>query len=278
MRSLFASSALLSGLWLLTACGGTPLSQAPCGEIDPAAEPVVQIGHPSRMRATVFSPDGKQFLTMAYGSHVGRREEIILWDAESGDKLRAFPADTHRLTPSFCLDGRAVVIGGNVWDLQTGKRRHAVLDDDESPTDVNLSVDGRRMIVGTRGGVVRLVDLESGRIESREVTARLFNAAERTGSADATSGNNWLIESVGIAPDGTPLALLADNSVHDLVVWNVAKGEKQVEIDLNHYIDSVRFSPYARYVITRHWEDTGSSVETTVVYNASTGQGTRTVA
>ena len=104
-------------------------------------EPVVQVGHPGRLHHIVFSPDKKYFLTSAYGSRGD--DEILLWDANSGDKLRAFPIATHRLTPSFCLDGQAVVIGGNVWDIQTGKQRYVILDDNEVPTAVSISADTR---------------------------------------------------------------------------------------------------------------------------------------
>lgn len=254
------------------AAGPPPTSAADAGKKDAAElEPVVQIGHPRPLRHVVFSPDRKCFLTAAQ-DHIRSDGGVMLWDVASGDKLREFAAVTHGLEPQFCLEGRAVVIGGNVWDVQTGRPLHTVLDADQVPRDARLSIDGRRLIVGTRGGKVRAVGLGTGAEVASLSTSDLVAAPE----ADDPNGKEVApqhapsLMAVGFTAAGVPLALLGDSRTDRAAVWNVATRQMQAEMK-PHYRYSGELSPDGNYVIFR-WDDTNDSSESAAIYDARTGR------
>lgn len=231
-------------------------------------EPVVQVGHSGSLRDIVFSSNNKYFLTTSHDQHSD--EKVILWDANSGDKLRSFSAETHKLTPSFCLDSRAVVIGGNVWDINTCNRLYDILRDGEVPVAARVSTDTRRLIVGTTAGKSRVIDLETGEITASFSKPKLDYPAENV--RKKKTEDERCIMDVGFAKNDTPLAIMVDRGPC-VSVWNVATGEKQAEFhspDCN--IDAALFSPHARYVTTRYWGDTGEPFETTRVYDLSSGK------
>jgi WD40 repeat protein len=232
----------------------------------PGFEPIVQIGHSRLLRHAEFSPDAKYLVTTAPSpTGIVDNQEVILWDAASGEKLRSFAAETFGQTPHFCPSGQAILVGRKVWDLDTGKVRYAILGDDEVLIDVKVSADAKRAIVGTREGKVLVVDLESG----QTVVSFAASALDRS-SRESAADDRYRLLAVGLGTDNEPLALLAHGQTQ-IAVCSIATQKILAEFEVG-YFDSARFSPDARYVIVRHWEDTGSPIDTTVVYEAATGK------
>lgn len=240
-----------------------------------AAEPVVQIGHCRPLQHVVFSPDKSRFVTTAR-DYADCDDRVLLWDTATGDKLREFRAKTQRLKPQFCLDSRAVVIGGNVWDTATGRLLHAVLQDDESPMNFRLSGDGRRLIVGvrdgTKGGTVRAVDLESGKVVASLSPSHLISAGDFDDSDKGAVARRDppRLHAVGFTVAGTPLALIDGDRYGLVAVWNVATGKRQAEFK-PEYCYQAEFSPDGNFVVVR-WDDTNDSYEWAAVFDAHSGR------
>jgi WD40 repeat protein/tetratricopeptide (TPR) repeat protein len=156
----------------------------------------VWIGDPETMRTTAriaetvesltWSPDGKRIavITGTRGVHV--------WDAADGRRLgpplegggvvrRLFWSPPGRRLTGFCTDGTR-----KIWDAATGKRLEdkAVVPE---LADVASSQDGSFVVIGSRDGLLRVVDTASG-----NVMATLFHGSQS-------------IRALALSPDGSRL-------------------------------------------------------------------------
>lgn len=119
-------------------------------------------GHTKGVYSVVYSPDGKYILT---GSYDGSARLI---DMQTGQELRRFTAnETERgVRAIFSPDGRSIFAASNdstvwKWDLKTGDVEFH-LSYDDAPIDIEVSPDGKRLLIGSFAGTPRLLDAQSG--------------------------------------------------------------------------------------------------------------------
>jgi WD40 repeat protein len=284
MRMLsFPATRLSFGGLLLVVAGAAVAATCPGDNLSPDStksgklarasaadlEPVVQIGHSGVLDDVVFSPDGKHMLTTKQRMHRDDRADAILWDVRNGERVRSFSGKRYHLKPVFCLDGRAVLLGKDIWEVETGKRLLTLLEETEAPRATAVSSDTRQAIVAATAGKIRVVDLASG-----ETIAAFARPSARKRQADAPSGDAREyrhVKDVAFALDGTPLAILPGRGAGLASIWNVTTGALRNEFPCPRDFD-LRFDPYARYVIARLWEDSGAPVDTTSIHDLATGE------
>ncbi|MGC4003345.1 MAG: WD40 repeat domain-containing protein [Pirellulales bacterium] len=101
------------------------------------------VGHPIDVR---MSADGKRYAT--YGGN-----EVILWDAETGNQNLTLRPATSPNSFAMSRDGRWVACGTDdehkiyVWDTTTGKLERIITDCPESINALDLNEDGSRLVV-----------------------------------------------------------------------------------------------------------------------------------
>jgi WD40 repeat protein len=144
--------------------------------------------------AVAFSPDGR---TLAGGDSSGA---VDLWEVETGRLVRAFAGDGRVNSLAFGEGGRALVSGGTVWDVASGRELRRF----EGVTLSALARDGRTLACVGADRAVRLYDLDGG-AELREWPA----------GADE-------IVSLSFSPDGRVLA--AGDYSHAVHLWDVSSG------------------------------------------------------
>lgn len=256
---------ILPVLVLLGFAGCRPEASKQQADVQTGLEPVVQIGHSSPVQQMVFSPDNRFVLTTAEG-----QPHAVLWDAKTGAKLRGFSSKHYGLKPIYCLAGKSLLIGGDVWEVASGTLQHSLVPKGEEPLTMRVSADGQGVILGTRRGDIVSFDLKSGEMIDSF-------SAEQLSVSDISNGNDSLVDNasqdhrlvaVGLQNDETPLALYqAHHGVAS--VWNVHTKQKLSEVK-HDFGDRGEFSPDARYFVLRYWGDTGSSIDTTHIYETAT--------
>ena len=93
---------------------------APLWDVETGRE-ILRLPLPSLIYTASFSPDGKYILTG------GAEKDSLLWDAQTGKRLRDFPGSLAVLSPDdkyvFNVGGDKGWVGttGFVWDIQTGQ-------------------------------------------------------------------------------------------------------------------------------------------------------------
>ena len=204
------------------------------------------------INSVAFSPDGRK---IAGGIH--QSETICLWNAATGEQLRAMRADNANAlhwvnTVAFSVDNKILASGsedGNLylWDAETGMKIRALMEGPENIFSVAFSSDGKTLASGNSGNTIQLWDITTG-----EKLKTL------------TGHTNWVF-SVAFSPDGQTLASgSGDKTVH---LWDMITGQqRRVLTGHTSEVWSVAFSPDGLTLAS------GSGDKTIRLWNTETGE------
>lgn len=279
-------------------------AQLPARQTTPNLELVVQTGHRDPITSVSFSADGR---FVATGS---TDNTVILWNAATGEKLRAFAGHSGPVTSvSLSADGSRLATGATnspgslpgslskaiLWNTATGEKLRSFSGHMLGVNTVSLSADGTRLATGSSDPTVILWNAATGEklrtfAGHSSIVSRVSLSADGTrlitGSADSTAilwnaatgeklhtfaGHNGRVLGASLSADGTHLVTGSEDST--AILWNVATGEKlRTFAGHSHVVDSVSLSADGTRLAT------GSSDNTAILWNATTGEKLRTFA
>jgi WD40 repeat protein/transcriptional regulator with XRE-family HTH domain len=233
-----------------------------------------------RIYSVDFSPDDKYVVTGSYDGIVR------IFDAQTGQETRQFKAnETERgVKAIFSPDGQIIYAASNdgtvwSWEVETGKVKLR-LSNDDAPVDIEVTPDGKRLLIGSVEGTPQLLDAQTGETtcqfigHTAPVWELAFSPGSRyvaTGSVDKTarlwktencelvrvfSGHTDGIASVDFSPDGKYLATGSWDKTARL--WDVETGQelRQFIGHACYLVKTVRFSPDGKYLLTGNCDKT----------------------
>ncbi len=125
------------------------------------------------VRQAKLFPDGKSLLVAPY------RYPAAIYDKETGEVIRTFSVEGRKgQLDSLALapDGNYVLVGmGNVldaFDTNSGKHLWAVEEFERGVSSIAVASSGKTCVAGSRDGIVRQIDLQTGEILRRIKTSR----------------------------------------------------------------------------------------------------------
>ena len=179
--------------------------------------------HPVKVVSVAFGPDGRKVLTGAgdqgkiLAAVIARQQgdnrvikagEVNLWDAGSGEKIRALhDAYLPILAVDYSLDGRMVMRSSMgetvVWDVATGKKLRTFDEGSAWARSLAFSPDGRHVLTGP-GKKAALWDVASGQ------------------NLLSFDGHSETVHCVAFSPDGR--RIVTGSADKTAVVWTVGAG------------------------------------------------------
>ncbi len=169
-----------------------------------------------------FTPDSRKMITE------NEDGSATLRDVKWGRELQHFGKASR---PSFSADGRRVLMGGSVWDVQSGKELRQFAKPFGSEPFETLSPDGRRVLVGGGDGATMLWDVDTG-----QELARLYGFQDGswavvdpegrfdTGKLEDNAALHWVIDSDPMRV--LPLAAFKDGHYTPGLLKSILGGEK----------------------------------------------------
>jgi WD40 repeat protein/transcriptional regulator with XRE-family HTH domain len=190
---------------------------------------IILVGHQGSIFQVAFSPDGTR---LASSSADGT---VIIWDLASGQALFTLPGSVDIIdSVAFSPDGKYLVAGGGnfgsmstengyIWNAASGEKL-LTLSMDGAVTAVNVSPDGKRVVLASFNGAISVLDALTG---NQILTWR---------------GHTGTIYQVAVSPDGKLLATASGDGAAR--VWDAASGVNLLTLPFDSGGGgSVSFSP-----------------------------------
>ena len=225
------------------------------GAIEPELRLVPAVGDSSTplaagVYAVAWAPNEKSVLT------AGGDTLAILWDVQTGRRIRRFEGHTAFLTSvAFSPDGKQVLTGSSyktarLWDVATGGEIRRFEGHSDWVWSVAFSPDGNQVLTG-----------------SADKTARVWDVA--TGSEIRRfEGHTAWIRSLAFSPDGLQVLTGSDDNTARL--WDVATGSEIRRFEGHTQpVTCAAFSPDGKQVLT------GSRDNTARLWDVATGSEIR---
>jgi WD40 repeat protein len=240
-----------------------------------------------RYVAAAFSPDGRSLLIAAEGEWSKETNRsgpgsIVLWDVESGQKLRTYDVGSGgRTAAAFSPDGRRILTAAGsgkrgsliLWDVESGQKLRTIEVGSDLEWQFTVSIafgrDGRRVMVGLANLGSAIWDIATG--------AKTWAFADPANPfANCTAGAHF-------SAKGTRLVTVHGmhrNATHGVVLWDAQTGQKLRSFHLgNRGLHSTDFSPDGRKmaaVLDRWNANTKCSEYSVASWDVESGQQLQT--
>jgi|GEM_PF-1458688 len=180
-------------------------------------------GHGDVVQSAVFSPNGKNVLTLGSGSDL----TVRLWEVETGRQIYSAPGGSGYRTLFFFPDGQTFYAGDNVYNTSDGQVSQ---DKRVGGATLIISPDGRTSVSGVNP-TAKLYD-----ISSDQLLKNLPGHTDSVVSAAFSGDGKWLVTGS------------RDNTAR---VWEVATGKLLLLLSANSgSVETVAFSPDGSRVLT----------------------------
>ncbi|MBM3239140.1 T9SS type A sorting domain-containing protein [Candidatus Poribacteria bacterium] len=194
-------------------------------------------GHPDRVLAVAFSPDGNLLASAGVGEN-----KIRLWDVQRGTQISVLEGHDSVVT-SVAFNKNGILASASedetikLWNVDNGKELRRLLGHSGQISSIAFSPDGKWLASGANDQLVKIWDTETG-----------MERATFEGHSDA-------IFSVAFSPDGK---LIASGSADGTIrLWDVAtKQELSVYRGHEYYVWSIAFSPDGSKLVSGSWDKT----------------------
>ncbi len=190
---------------------------------------------------TALSPDGQILAVGYYG-------DIVLWDVNTGQKLKTLKGHTEEVgSLDFSPDRRWLVSANmfadstiRLWDVGTGKNIYwVVASQTQGVVEVRFSPDGLSFAAIGRNGTLQLRDTKTGK------------------PSHTFRDEDFLLSAVGVvfSPNGKTLISVSRNRDADykgglVLLWDVTTGQRLLEYESLKNANSIALSPDGNMVIS----------------------------
>jgi WD40 repeat protein len=162
-------------------------------------------GHSTVAEGLAYSRDGSKIATGDNG--IGG--EVIVWDAESGERLLVLEAG-QIYSMAFSPDGSKVAAVGDdgilhVWDANTGEKLISPVSETAGYRAVIFSHDGEYIYTGGQDSTVRIWEASSGK------------------NLRTLAGHSGVVISLALSPDGQ---VLVSGATNDVKYWDLTPGKE----------------------------------------------------
>ncbi|KAF9120177.1 hypothetical protein BGW39_011600, partial [Mortierella sp. 14UC] len=220
---------------------------------------------PGSIRGVAFSRDGRQVATCSDDGTVG------LWDSRNGVGFDTLTGDRYQANcAAFSPTDDLLVAGGidrkvRLWHVMEAPTETILMEYMDEYTSVDISIDGRTIVVGCEDGVVQLWETSTGKLlatmegHTRRVCMVAFSPCGKyiasvgwesrlrlwcasTGKSIYVLDNADVGEFAAFAPDGARIVLSHED--HTVRVWDVQSGNEKVVLKGHtNTINGVVYSP-----------------------------------
>jgi WD40 repeat protein len=213
----------------------------------------------------------------------GQNKVIQLWDMKSGTVMTALIGHLQEITSlHFTPDGNTLVSASadstvKIWNLQSGTLRHTLVGHEGRVNSVHVTPDGKYTITGGSDRLIKIWDLQSGsELQTLRGHTNAVNQLEITGdgkfivsaSEDKTikiwdlptgqlrqtlEGHTSGVKVVSVSPNNR---ILASGGNDQIIVWNVATGQRVRALPGSKSTRSLTFSKDGEYLLSTHADGT----------------------